>query len=133
MVESPAIELKEITKRFIGASDALYSGLFSCRSRIHQYFDENKSIDLALDDLRDWNFHGGNCPDNAYLLILHSVTENNESKATSAIKMLNDIDATNCFRIKSDSILKPLAQQIREMSSFWYPIRHQVRKKAISH
>ena len=131
-ISSPADdEIKEVTRRFVEASDALYTGLYSCPSRIHQYFDEYREIDLALDDLREWNFHGGNCPDNAYLLILHSLTDKNKQQAMQAKAALSDTNATQQFRDKAEAILQPLAQYLREMSSFWYPFKRQFRRKSL--
>lgn len=121
-------EIKEVTRRFVEASDALYKGLYSCPSRIHQYFDEYRDIDLALDDFREWNFHG-NCPDNAYLLILHSLTEKNIGQAMQAKEALSTPNATKLFRDKADNILQPLAQHLREMSSFWYPFKRLFRRR----
>jgi hypothetical protein len=123
-------ELKEVTKRFTDASDALYAGLYSCRSRIHQYFNDFAEVDLALDDLRDWTFHGGDCPDNCYLMILHNLVEKHKYQADLFRSKLDGFNGTMVFRDKAEQILQPLARQLRETSSFWYPLRQWFRRKS---
>lgn len=121
-------EIKEVTRRFVEASDALYTGLYSCRSRIHQYFDEYRDIELAIDDLREWTFHTGKAPDNDYLSILHSLTKKVKLQAIQAKAALDKKEATKLFKDKAEAILQPLGQHLREMSSFWYPVKRQFRR-----
>lgn len=122
-------EIKDTTKKFTEASDALYSGLYSCRSKIHQYFNEYTDVDLALDELRDWNFHGSDCSDNYYLFLLHALSDKNEPRVTEVMKKLKDEKSTALFRSKVDKILKPLAQELREINTFSYPFKQYFRKR----
>jgi hypothetical protein len=129
MSSPSADEVKELSKRFSDASDALYSGLFSCKSKIHQYFDKENDLDIKNDDLRNWVFHGSECQDNYFLEILHALGHKNKKLSIIARSKLGKIEAALIYREKSDEVLKTLATQIRDMNSFWYPIQRLFRKK----
>lgn len=121
-------EIMELIKRFSEASDTLYSGLFSCRSKIHQYIGRNIGIDARIEDIKNWTFHGEQCPDNYFLLLLHAIKRKDKRLVKSNKVNLLKTYSSEDYREKADGILQALAKQILEMNSIWYPIKKIFQK-----
>jgi len=112
--------INDNTPAFWNASNALFTGLYDHQSRIRQYYDHWKKVDEEIEALLNWVYYDETDAMDDHIILLSQ--GNNYTDKNFRAKLDKDFKK---YQDSADRILRLLAAELHESSSFWYPIRRQ--------